>query len=171
MPEAEGPREARFPCTYPGCARGYAHPMESAKQLANHRFAAHGIRSTNEESIARQQRRDKHRAEDLGAAPEYIDRERIREQVSISLPSPRIARDGELNPGEREYIRRRLSHLISQALPAEIRRNPAEICVAIAEICAAGLTPAYPKVIESQQADVHLERLTQLFTKTAIAAS
>lgn len=161
-----------YPCTYPGCARGVRHPMESAKQLANHRFSAHGIRSTNEESIKRQERRDKHRAEERGAAPEYIDRMRIREEVGRAFPvsSSLGLCDGSLNPGEREYVRRRLAHLVAEALPREIRRSPAEICLAVAEIAAAALTPTYPKIVEARKADIMMERLTQLYTKSAIAS-
>jgi hypothetical protein len=167
--EIEAPSD--YPCTYPGCARGPAHPMESATQLANHRFAAHGIRSTNEESIKRQQRRDKHRAEERGIAPEYIDRAHIRSLVGTALPAPAGATitDGALNPGEREHVRRRLVHFIGTALPREVHRSPAEICLAVAEIAAAALVPTYPKIVDDRKADVQFERLTQLFTKSAVA--
>jgi hypothetical protein len=160
-----------YPCTYPGYARGPEFPMGSATRLANHRFATHGIRSTNEESIKRQQRRDKHRAEERGAAPEYIDRERIREQVGKAFPGPTSLQvfAGSLNPGEREYVRRRIAHLVAEALPREIRRAPAEICLAIAEIAAAALTPSYPKIVDGRKSEVMMERLTQLYTKSAVA--
>src|SRR5579884_2687110 len=71
-----------YPCTWPGCARGPHDPFPSAARLANHRFAAHGIRSSNEESIARQARRDRKRALAKGTpAPEYIDVTLIRTAV------------------------------------------------------------------------------------------
>jgi hypothetical protein len=159
-----------YPCTYPGCARGAAHPMESATQLANHRFAAHGIRSTNEQSIKRQERRDKHRAQELGAAPEYIDRTRIRSQIGALYPvTTQGVKSGALNPGEREYVRKRLANFIAIVMPREVRRAPAEICIAIAEIAASALTPAYAKVTAGHKADITMERLTQLYTKSAIA--
>ncbi len=146
--------------------------MESSPQLANHRYSAHGIRSTNEESIARQQRRDKHRAERLGAAPEYINPAQIREVVSTRYPAQITdLQHGALEPGERDYVRRRLAHFIAQSMPREIRRTPAEICLAVAEIAASGLEPIYPKITDGHKADVVMERLTQLYTKTAIATA
>jgi hypothetical protein len=147
--------------------------MESATQLANHRFAAHGIRSTNEQSIARQQRRDRHRAQRLGAAPEYIDPIRIRQLVGAAFPAPAGAsvRDGPLDLGEREYVRRRLAHLVGTALLAEVRRRPGEICLAVAELAASALAPSYPKILESAKSDIQTERLTQLFTKAPALAT
>lgn len=162
-----------YPCTYPGCARGPHHPMESATQLANHRFAAHGIRSTNEESIARQVRRDRQRFKELGAAPEYIDPVHIRQTVGQKFPAPAgvCISDGPLTPGDREHLRKRLSHFIGTALACELRRAPAEICLAVAEIAASALAPAYPKVTDASRADVQYERLESLFTKTTALAS
>ncbi len=133
-----------FACTWPGCSRGKAQPFPSARQLANHRFAAHGIRSTNEESMARQARRDKKRALVAQAKPpEYIDEAKIREQVELRFPInlPPDVRRGALDPGDREHIRRRLCFMISSTLTKELKREPALICVAIAEIAAAGLAP------------------------------
>jgi hypothetical protein len=162
----EGPES--YPCTYPGCARGNNHPFGTSGHLGNHRLAAHGIRSTNEESIRRQERRDRNRAKELGPAPEYIDRAHIREVVSHALPALREARQGELDAGDREHVRRRLSHFVGKELPRELRRAPAEICLAVAEIAASGLTPTYPKIVESAQTDLHIERITTLFTKTSM---
>jgi hypothetical protein len=90
---------AGYPCTYPEC---HSPLWPTAAQLANHRFAAHGIRSTNEESIARQQRRDRQRFQQLGTAPEYIDRARIRKTVGAKFPAPAgvAISDGPLNPGD-----------------------------------------------------------------------
>ncbi|HEX3456840.1 MAG TPA: hypothetical protein VHR97_02705 [Candidatus Baltobacteraceae bacterium] len=160
-----------YPCTYPGCARGPHHPFEASGQLGNHRLAAHGIRSTNEESIRRQERRDKQRARRLGAAPEYIDPVLIREAVGAAVPPPAGLRvvPGPLTPGDREHVRKRLAHFVGIALPGEVRRSPAEICLAVAEIAASALAPAYVKVTENTRADMQYERLESLFTKSAIA--
>lgn len=133
-----------YACTYPGCARGPENPFEEEKSLASHRFAAHGIRSTNAESVARQQRRDKIRARKRGAPPpEYIDPETIRVQIAALFPinlGPNT-RAGELDLGDREHVRRRLCYLITQELKREIRRSPAEICVTIAQLAAGALAP------------------------------
>lgn len=132
-----------FPCTWPGCSRGYANPFESGTRLANHRFAAHGLRSSNEESIARQARRDRQRAIIKGTpAPEYIDidviQSGVKEFLPINLPSD--VRDGALDAGEREHLRRRLCFHILQWM-REFRRSPAHLAVSVAQIAAAGLKP------------------------------
>lgn len=132
-----------FPCTWPGCSRGPLEPFPTAAQLANHRFAAHGIRSSNEESIARQTRRDRKRALERGTPPpEYIDVVMIRASVQQFLPIklPPEIREGALDAGEREQIRRRLCYHVQQWMH-EYRRAPADITVAIAQIAASGLTP------------------------------
>lgn len=165
--------EGIYPCTYPGCSRGPMQPFETAGRLANHRFAAHGIRSTNEDSIRRQERRDKARSRELGSAPEYIDRNRIRDAVATRFPIklPPAVRSGGLDIGEREYVRRRLCQMVSSALVREISREPAEICIAIAELAASGLEPVRPKVADGRKEDLMMARLESLFTKSAIAAS
>jgi hypothetical protein len=133
-----------FPCSWPECARGAASPFPSAAQLANHRFAAHGIRSTNEDSIRRQERRDKKRALSKETVPEYIDASKIRADVQkrFTLNLPRSTRNGALDAGDREHVRRRLCYLITVELQRELKRAPAELCVAIAELAAMGLAPS-----------------------------
>ncbi|MGC2634504.1 MAG: hypothetical protein WA215_09870 [Candidatus Cybelea sp.] len=42
---------------------------------------------------------------------------------------------------------KRLANFIAVVMPREVRRAPAEICLAIAEITASALTPAYVKII------------------------
>ena len=133
---------ASFYCTYPDCPRDMRMPFDSAANLANHRFAAHGIRSTNEQSIQRQQRRDKKRALEKGLAPEYIDQKLIRSEVTTLLPinlQPNT-KLGQIDAGDREYVRRRLCQT-ALALFKELHREPAELVIAFAQIAASGLKP------------------------------
>lgn len=137
------PAPGTFPCTWPGCSRGPSNPFESGARLANHRFAAHGLRSSNEESIARQARRDRKRALTKGSPPpEYIDVDAIELGVKQYLPInlPREVREGALDAGEREQLRRRLCHFVLQWM-REYRRTPAQLAVSIAQIAASGLQP------------------------------
>jgi hypothetical protein len=132
----------KYYCTYPDCPRGVEHPFDEAAQLANHRFAAHGIRSTNEESIKRQQRRDRKRALEKGVAPEYIDATHIRSEVKALLPinlQPGT-KLGAIDAGDREYVRRRICQAVL-SLARELHREPAELTIAIAQVAASGLKP------------------------------
>lgn len=152
----QAPVPGTFPCTWPGCARGVANPFETGGRLANHRFAAHGLRSSNEESIARQARRDRQRAQAKGTPPpEYIDVEAIEAAVKQFLPinMPREVRDGSLDAGEREQLRRRLCYFVQQWM-LEYRRTPAQLTVSIAQIAASGLQPTglAARIIEPEKA-------------------
>lgn len=162
---------AQYPCTWPGCHRGRENPFDDTKALASHRFTAHHIRSANEDSIRRQERRDRQRARGKESA-EYIDPPQIRSAVAALLPiklAPTV-RDGPLDPGERETLRRRLCWLFS-TMPREIGRTPAEIAIAAAQLIADGLRPPSTLGIKSNQQDtIKMERLAQLFAVGTVSS-
>lgn len=162
-----------FACTWPGCDRGPQQPFLTTARLANHRFAAHGIRSSNEESIARQRRRDKKRAAATGAPPpEYIDPVAIRGAVHHFLPMnlPAPTRSGALDPGDYELLRRRLCYFVTHEWMRELRRAPGEIVVALAHLAARGLVPAR-LLDEPKSAERTMDALTALFGDRSAAGS
>lgn len=161
---------AFFPCTWPGCHRGPANPFSGAGRLANHRFAAHGIRSSNEESIARQARRDRKRAQVKGTPPpEYIDVEVIEAAVKQFLPinMPPQIREGNLDLGEREQLRRRLCHFLVRWM-YEFRRTPADIAVAIVQMGACGFAPP-PKFIGEAASEMVMLNLARLLNSRSLS--
>ena len=107
------------PCTSPGCLSEF----ETAFGLAKHRSGVHGIRSERLTSQQRHERRDRASA--------------LEETAWLRKCFPGQTQDfriGALDPGEREYVRRRLVWVICLDLAAALRRDPAEICVIIADL-------------------------------------
>jgi hypothetical protein len=155
--------DAAYPCTWPGCHRGRDNPFTDTKALASHRFTAHHIRSANEDSIRRQERRDRQRASGKESS-EYIDPPQIRVAIQTLLPIRLTAtvRDGPLDPGEREQLRRRLCWLFT-TMPKELGRTPAEIAIAAAQLIADGLRPPSLTSKTDRKEDLRMERLAQLF--------
>jgi hypothetical protein len=92
--------------------------------------------------------------------------------AKLAAPVGLTLKDGPLDLGDREHVRRRLTHFIGVALVREVRRKPEEICLTVAEIAASALAPAFPKLGGAVGAELQSERLTQLFTKKpALAAA
>ena len=122
-----------YPCTIPACKRGVDAPFDNAGALGNHRFTAHGIRSTNHESIARQARRDRDREErKLEANPKPV-------VVSIK-PNPNGPKVGPLDRGEREQLRKKAVVCIG-LWAREFARTPSDVASALFEMCLSGLQP------------------------------
>lgn len=123
--------QGTYPCTMPDCTRGPEHPFSDAGTLGNHRFTAHGIRSTNHESVARQARRD---------------RVRVERAVADNPKPPTVLRTatginaGPLDPGEREHLRRKVLVNIG-VWSKEFRRAPKEVAAALFALCLDGLRP------------------------------
>lgn len=116
--------DGEFPCLIPGCARGPENPFTNAGSLGNHRLTAHYIRSTNFESMARSQRRDRERE---------LDEARKTPRV-ITRPDSRGIRPGALDTGDLESLRRLVVNFITGAVP-QIKRTGEQIRISVYELC------------------------------------
>jgi len=106
-------------CPRPRCGAKFSTPSG----LAHHLFGAHGIRSERLDSKKRHERRDRVSAvEDALWLLAHVPRRGVR------------LRAGMLDLGEREYVRRRLVWIVTQQLALDLRRNPAEIVVVMADL-------------------------------------
>ncbi len=112
--------DGSYPCTFPGCKRGPEDPYLNFVHLASHRTTAHGIRSTNVESLARQARRDRLRGEQEAAKAQ-----------AAGNGAP--LRNDALDRGEREMLRKRID-LVCQTYAREIRKPIAEVYRALLEL-------------------------------------
>jgi len=116
--------DGEYPCLIPGCARGPENPFTNAGSLGNHRLTAHYIRSTNFESMARGQRRDRERE---------LDEARKTPRV-ITRPDSRGIRPGALDTGDLENLRRLVVNFIAGAVP-QIKRTGEQIRISVYELC------------------------------------
>ena len=126
-----------YPCTLPNCKRGPDHPFDNAGSLGNHRFAQHGIKSTNIESLERQARRDRNKA--VAAA----EKSGATKPTLSTRPDASGRRPGPLDRGDVEALRRGFVHFMT-TWANQYRRYPKDVQAVIADLVADGADLSKP---------------------------